>query len=356
MLRCNANLIEAQPNVTGKGQKVMATRVAINGFGRIGRAFFRRAWQIPGIEIAAINDLASLPAAAHLLSFDSVAGAFRRRVANSDTALSVDGMQVPYFSRIRPEELPWQNLGIDLVLEATGLYADRSQASRHLEAGAGRVVITAPSPGSDLTVVMGVNNGEFDPARHRIVSNASCTTNCLAPLLKVLDETLRIERGMFTTVHAYTNGQGLLDQPHADLRRGRRATGSMIPTTTGVLRALYQVLPQLGGKIDGMSIRVPVPNVSLTDLVLKVGRKSASGEVNRILQRAACGVLQGILAHTEEPLVSCDYNGNEHSAVVDGAMTTVIGGDLVRVVAWYDNEAAFTRRLVELVRLVGMRS
>jgi glyceraldehyde 3-phosphate dehydrogenase len=282
-----------------------------------------------------------------------VAGAFRRRVKNSDTALFVDAKQVSYFSLIQPEELPWQSLGVDLVLEATGLYCDRALASRHLEAGAGRVVITAPSRDSDLTVVMGVNHGEFDPARHRIVSNASCTTNCLAPLLKILDETLRIERRMFTTVHAYTNGQGLLDQPHADLRRARGVAGSMIPTTTGVLRALNHVLPQLAGKIDGMSIRVPVPNVSVTDLVLAVSRKSADAEVNRTLQRAAWGELRGTISHTGEPLVSSDYNGNECSAVVDGTMTMVIGGDLVRIVAWYDNGAAFARRLVELVSLVG---
>lgn len=352
MFNC-AYLIEGQRNDADKRKMAMAIRVAINGFGRIGRAFFRRAWHIPGIEIAAIKDLAGPATAAHLLRFDSVAGAFRRQVVNSETALFVDGKQVPYFSRTQPEDLPWQSLGIDLVLEATGLFVDRAQASRHLEAGAGRVVITAPSPDSDLTVVMGVNHGELDPARHLIVSNASCTTNCLAPLLKVLDETLRIEQGMFTSVHAYTNGQALPDQPHADMRRGRGGVGSMIPTTTGVLRAIYHVLPQLAGKIDGMSIRVPVPNVSLTDLVVRVGRKSVSGEINRILRRAARGALRGILAHTEKPLVSSDYNGNEHSAVVDGAMTKVIGGNLVRVVAWYDNEAAFARRLVELVRLVG---
>jgi glyceraldehyde 3-phosphate dehydrogenase len=331
----------------------MAIRVAINGFGRIGRAFFRRAWRIPGIEIAAINDLAGPVVAAHLLRYDSVAGAFHGRVTESDGALAVNGKQVPYYSLTGPEELPWAGLGIDLVLEATGIFTGRAQAARHLEAGAERVIITAPSPDSDLTVVMGVNHCEIDPVRHRIVSNASCTTNCLAPLLKVIDNAFRIEHGFFTTVHSYTNGQVLLDQPYEDLRRCKAGVMNMIPTTTGVLRALYHVLPGLAGRIDGMSIRVPVPNVSLVDLVLTVGRDSSTVEVNRIIRKAARGTLRGILAQCEEPLASSDYNGNEHSAVVDSALTTVIGGNLVRVVAWYDNEAAFARRLVELVRLVG---
>ncbi|HTP66220.1 MAG TPA: type I glyceraldehyde-3-phosphate dehydrogenase [Geobacteraceae bacterium] len=334
----------------------MTLRVAINGFGRIGRAFFRRALGERGIEIAAINDPSGLEIAAHLLHYDSVAGPYRGRIDHNDTMLRVNGKTIPFFCRKDPAELPWRPEGIDLVLEASGIFTARSDAARHLEAGAGMVIITAPSPESDLTVVMGVNHDEFHPGRHRIVSNASCTTNCMAPLLSVIDGAFGIEHGFFTTVHSYTNGQALLDQPHEDLRRARAGALNMIPTTTGVLRALYHVLPGLKGRIDGMSIRVPVPNVSLVDLVLTVGRETDAGEVNRSLERASRGRLRGIIACTEEELVSADYRGNEHSAVVDSLLTAVIGGNMVRVVAWYDNEAAFARRLVELVRLAGKAS
>lgn len=331
----------------------MTLRVAINGFGRIGRAFFRRAHGIPEIEIAAINDLAGPGMAAHLLRYDSVAGFFRHRVTHEDAALCVDGITIPFFSGPDPATLPWRPLGIDLVLEATGVFTARAGAAGHLEAGAARVIISAPSPDSDLTVVMGVNHDDFDPARHLIVSNASCTTNCLAPLLKVMDETFRIREGLFTTVHAYTSGQPLLDRPHEDLRRARAGAGVMLPTTTGVLRALYHVLPGLTGKIDGMSVRVPVPNVSLVDLVMTVGRNTAKDEVNLVLKEAGERALKGIIGLCEEELLSSDFKGDEHSAVVDSALTMVIGGNMVRLLAWYDNEAAFSRRLVELVRLAG---
>ncbi|HEY6839520.1 MAG TPA: type I glyceraldehyde-3-phosphate dehydrogenase [Geobacteraceae bacterium] len=333
----------------------MPLRVAINGFGRIGRAFFRRAWRTRALEIAAINDLADPATAAHLLRFDSVAGTSRWKVGHDDAALVVGGRRIPYYSFRHPGELPWRAEKIDLVMEATGVFTERAQASRHLEAGAGRVVITAPSADPDLTVVLGVNHGELDSTHHRILSNASCTTNCLAPVLKVIDDTLGIERGLFTTVHSYTNGQPLLDTPRTDLRRARGGAMTMLPTTTGATRALYRVLPGLAGKIDGMSIRVPTPNVSLIDLAVTVSRSTTTEEVNAIFKKAARGELRRILSHSEVPLVSSDYNGDDHSAVVDATLTTVTGGNLVRVVAWYDNEAAFSRRLVELARLVGGR-
>ncbi|HEY6008647.1 MAG TPA: type I glyceraldehyde-3-phosphate dehydrogenase [Geobacteraceae bacterium] len=331
----------------------MSIRVAINGFGRIGRSFLRRAWRAPGIEIAAINDLAEPAVAAHLLSYDSVAGRFAGRIRHEPGALIVAGRRIPYFSQRHPEELPWRATGIDIVLEATGVLTRRVQALRHLDAGAARVIVTAPSDQPDITVVLGVNQHELDPGRHWLISNASCTTNCLAPLIKTLDDAFGIERGFFTTVHAYTNGQPLLDLPHADLRRARAAAMSMIPTTTGATRALCQVLPHLEGRVDGLSIRVPTPNVSLVDLTLTVGSRTTAAEVNRLLKSASRRNLRGIIDHLDGDHVSSDMDGNEHSAVVNGSLTTVSGGDLVRVVAWYDNEAAFSRRLVELVRLVG---
>ncbi|ADU97218.1 type I glyceraldehyde-3-phosphate dehydrogenase [Thermovibrio ammonificans] len=327
----------------------MAVKVAINGFGRIGRSFYRIAHSHPEIEVVAINDLTDAKTLAHLLKYDSVHGRFNAEVYAEGDSIVIDGKSIKVYADPNPEELPWGELGVDVVLEATGRFRDREGASKHLKAGAKRVVISAPAKEPDITIVMGVNNKEYDPEKHRIVSNASCTTNCLAPVAKVLLEKFGIVSGFLTTVHSYTMDQRLLDAPHKDLRRARAAALSMIPTTTGAAKAVGLVIPELKGKFNGIAIRVPTADVSLIDFVCEVEREVTVEEVNAALKEAAEGELKGILGYSEEPLVSIDYLGDPHSSIVDGLSTDVINGKLVKVLAWYDNEWGYSNRLVDLI-------
>lgn len=331
----------------------MALRVAINGFGRIGRMVLRAACREKNIEIVAINDLTDVNTLAHLLKYDSVHGTFPGKVEARDNALILNGKVVKIFAVKNPEDLPWKEEKIDLVIESTGLFTDRAKAELHIKAGAQKVVISAPATHEDITIVMGVNHGLYDPKKHTIISNASCTTNCLAPVVKVLQESFGIEKGLVTTVHSYTNDQRILDLPHKDLRRARAAAVSMIPTTTGAAKAVALVLPELQGKLDGMAIRVPTPNVSVVDLVATLNKKTDAARVNAALKRAAKGALRGILGYEEAPLVSVDFNGNRHSSIVDASCTKVMDGNLVKVLSWYDNECGFSNRLVDLMKLIA---
>jgi len=331
----------------------MALRVAINGFGRIGRMVFRAALKEKGIDIVAINDLTDAKTLAHLLTYDSVHGIFPAKVAAGDGELIVNGKSVKIFAIRNPEELPWKKEKIDVVLESTGIFTAREKAELHLKAGAKKVIISAPASGEDITIVMGVNHTLYDPKKHNIISNASCTTNCLAPVAKVLHETFGIEKGLVTTVHSYTNDRNILDLPHKDLRRARAAALSMIPTTTGAAKAVSLVLPELKGKLDGMAIRVPTPNVSVVDLVASLKKKTDVDKVNAALKKASKGALKGILGYCEEPLVSIDFNGNVLSSIVDAGCTKVIDGNMVKVLSWYDNEAGFSQRVVDLFKLIA---
>lgn len=333
----------------------MAAKVAINGFGRIGRNVFRAASSTGEIEIVAINDLTDAATLAHLLKYDSVQGIFPAEVEVVGEDLRVAGKIIKVVREKEPAALPWKALGIDIVIESTGRFTDRGDAVKHLDAGAQRVVISAPGKGADLTVCMGVNHHQYDPARHQILSNASCTTNCLTPVAKVLLEEFGIVKGLMTTVHSYTNDQQILDLPHKDLRRARAAAVSMIPTSTGAARAAALVLPELKGKLDGMAVRVPTPNVSLIDLVVETERPTSVEEVNTAMRRAAEGPLKGILGYSTEPLVSIDYNGCAASSTVDALSTAVIGGNMVKVLSWYDNEWGYSNRIVDLVRFIAGR-
>lgn len=331
----------------------MAVRVAINGFGRIGRSFYRIVHNDPEIEVVAINDLTDAKTLAHLLKYDSVHGKFIEEVRVEGDELVVGGKKIRVYANPNPEELPWKELEVDVVLESTGRFRNREGASKHLKAGAKRVVISAPAKEPDATFVMGVNHESYDPEKHRIVSNASCTTNCLAPVAKVLLENFGIVSGFLTTVHAYTMDQRLLDAPHKDLRRARAAAVSMVPTTTGAAKAVGLVIPELKGKFNGISIRVPTPDVSLIDFVCLVEKNVTVEDVNGALKRAAEGELKGILAYSEEPLVSIDYSGDPHSSIVDGLSTDVINGNLVKVIAWYDNEWGYSNRLADLIKYMA---
>ncbi len=331
----------------------MAVRVAIHGFGRIGRSAFRVAHGRPGILVVAVSDREPLVPLAHLLRHDTVRGRFPEPVEARDGALRVGDRDIPFFQGEEPGAMPWSRLGVDLVLECTGRNTGRERAEGHLAAGARRVVISAPAEGADVTVVLGVNQGDLDPARHRVISNASCTTHCLAPVLRVLLDRFGVRRALVTTVHAYTNDQRLLDSAHPDLRRARAAGVSIIPTTTGAARSVGAVLPELAGRLDGVSVRVPTPSVSLADLTVSLERPASVDGVNGALRQAAEGPLRGILGYTEEPLVSADYQGCPLSAVVDGPQTRLVGGDLLKIQAWYDNEWGYANRLVELALLVG---
>lgn len=333
----------------------MSIRVAINGFGRIGRNVLRSARErgVDDLHFVAINDLAESATLAHLLRHDSVHGRYGGTVEAGDSQLVVDGDEIAVLSERDPADLPWDELGIDVVVEATGRFRSRELAGKHLAAGARKVVISAPASGEDLTVVLGVNDHLYDGERHHIVSNASCTTNCLAPVAKVLLRDFGIVRGLMTTIHAYTMGQSILDGPHKDLRRARAAAQSMIPTTTGAARAISLVLPELAGKLDGMAIRVPTPDVSLVDLVVDVERDVTVGEVNEALRRAAGGDLAGILRVEDAPLVSVDFTGEEASSVVDALSTSVMGGRMLKVLTWYDNEWGYSCRVADLARHVG---
>lgn len=333
----------------------MAIRVAINGFGRIGRVFFRVAHGFNDIEFVAINDLTDAKTLAHLLKYDSVHGIFGADVKAGDNSLIVDGKEIRITSETAPEKLPWKELGVDLVVESTGRFTDKASASKHLEAGAKWVIISAPAKDEDITVCLGVNEEKLDPAVHKVISNASCTTNCLAPVAKVLHNEFGIIRGLVTTVHSYTNDQRILDLPHKDLRRARAAAASMIPTTTGAAKAVGLVLPELKGKLDGMSIRVPTTNVSVIDLVAELKTDVTVEEVNAALKKHADGAMKGYLAYCTEPLVSIDFNGNQHSSTVDALSTKVIEKRMVKVISWYDNESGYSSRVRDLILYISSR-
>ncbi len=330
----------------------MAVKVGINGFGRIGRNIMRAAMKHKDIDFVAVNDLTNAATLAHLLKYDSVIGNLDADVKASGEGISVNGDEFKVLAIKDPAQLPWKDLGVDVVFESTGLFTDRDSAAKHLAAGAKRVIITAPAKKPDVTVVLGVNEGTYDPAKHQIISNASCTTNCLAPLAKVLHESFGIKKGWMTTVHSYTNDQQLLDLPHKDLRRARAAALSMIPTTTGAASAMGEVMPALKGRLDGFSMRVPTPNVSVVDLSAVLEKPTTGEEVNNALRAAANGPLKGILAMSDEPLVSIDFKGNPNSSIVDTAYTKVMDGDFVKVVSWYDNEWGYSNRCVDLLQLL----
>lgn len=337
----------------------MATKIGINGFGRIGRCITRVLFEqnVSDVEIVGINDLTSAETLAHLLAFDSVHGRFSKPVSVKDGALVVGDKRIPVIAEKDPAKLPWKSLGASTVIESTGLFTSREGAQKHIDAGAQRVIISAPG-GSDIdgTFCVGINADKLDAAKHKIISNASCTTNCLAPVAKVLHEKFGIVKGHMVTVHSYTNDQKVLDLPHKDLRRARAAALSMIPTSTGAAKAIGLVLPELKGKLDGTSIRVPTPNVSLVCLTAQVSKKTNRDEVNAALREAAGGALKGILAFEERPLVSNDFIGDPHSSIVDAAQTQVVGDDLVEVQSWYDNEWGFSNRMVDLARLIASKS
>ena len=331
----------------------MALRIAINGFGRIGRKVLRSAIDDNDVEVVVINDLTNARTLSHLFKYDSVHGTYQGSVETADGRLMVNGKSIRTTDIKNPEEFQWDRERIDIVLEATGKFTKRNQAEMHLKAGAKKVIISAPATDPDVTIVLGVNDKTYDPSRHNIISNASCTTNCLAPVAKVLHEKFGIEKGLVTTIHAYTNDQRILDLPHEDLRRARAAALSMIPTATGAARAISLVMPELKGKLDGMAIRVPTPNVSVVDLVATLSKETTTEEVNSVLKEASLGSMKGILGYSEEPLVSIDFNGDTHSSTVDSLSTKVIEGNMVKIISWYDNESGFSQRLIELMKLVG---
>lgn len=329
----------------------MSIRVGINGFGRIGRVVARAALESRDIEIVHINDLTDTKTLAHLFKYDSVHGTVKGEIEHGEGYISLNGRKVTVSAVKNPAELPWKDKKVDLVFECTGIFTKREAAESHITAGAAKVLISAPATGEDITVVKGVNDSLLKP-EHKIVSNGSCTTNCLAPVAKVLNDTFGIRTGLMTTIHAYTNDQNVLDLPHKDLRRARAAGLSMIPTSTGAAKAIGLVLPELKGKLNGFSVRVPTPNVSLVDLTVHVNKKTTVEEVNTALRAAAQGPLKGVLAYSEEPLVSIDYNGCTASSTVDALSTMVIEGDMVKVVAWYDNETGFSYRMLDVARLM----
>jgi glyceraldehyde 3-phosphate dehydrogenase len=328
----------------------MALKVGINGFGRIGRNIMRAALKNDDIDFVAVNDITDARTLAHLLKYDSVLGNLTAKVEARDGAIVVDGDELKVLAVKDPAQLPWKDLGVDIVFESTGKFTKREDAAKHLAAGARKVVITAPATGPDVTVVLGVNDGDYDKNSHHVISNASCTTNCLAPLAKVLNDSFTIRHGWMTTVHAYTNDQNLLDLPHKDLRRARAAAMSIIPTTTGAAKSVGEVLPALKGKLDGISMRVPTPNVSVVDLVAILDKKVTVDELNGALKAAADGAMKGIIEFCTEPLVSIDFRGNPHSSIIDSAYTKVMDGNFVKVLAWYDNEWGYSNRCVDLLK------
>jgi len=330
-------------------------KVGINGFGRIGRNVFRAALNNPEVEIVAINDLTSVDTLAHLLQYDSTHGKFEAKVEAAEGALIVNGKEVKVFSERDPGNLPWASVGAEIVVESTGIFTAKEKAEAHLKGGAKKVIISAPATNEDITIVMGVNEDKYDPAQHTIISNASCTTNCLAPFAKVLNDTFGIVKGMMTTIHSYTNDQNVLDLPHKDLRRARAAAENIIPSTTGAAKAVSLVLPELKGKLNGMAFRVPTPNVSVTDLVAEVSRNVTVEEVNAALKEAANGRLKGIMNYSDEPLVSSDYNGDPASSTIDALSTMVVEGNMVKVVSWYDNEWGYSNRVVDLAAYIAKK-
>lgn len=327
----------------------MAVKVGINGFGRIGRNVFRAALSNPGVEIVAINDLTDANMLAHLLQYDTIHGSLNEKVTVDGDYLVVDGLKVKVLAERDPAQLAWGELGVEVVVESTGRFTKRADAAKHLEAGAKKVIISAPASDEDITIVMGVNEDKYDAANHHVISNASCTTNCLAPFAKVLHEQFGIKRGMMTTVHSYTNDQQILDLPHKDYRRARAAAENIIPTTTGAAKAVALVLPELKGKLNGMAMRVPTPNVSVVDLVAELEKDTTVEEVNAAFKKASEGELKGILEYSELPLVSTDYNGNPSSSTIDALSTMVMEGNMVKVLSWYDNETGYSSRVVDLI-------
>lgn len=331
----------------------MAIKAAINGFGRIGRNAFRAALKDQELEFVAVNDITDAKTLAHLLKYDSVHGTLDAEVKAEENAIVVDGREIKVFAQRDPAALPWNDLGVQVVVESTGRFTDRAGASKHLQAGARKVIISAPAKDPDITMVLGVNETMYDPVKHAVISNASCTTNCLAPIAKVVMENFGIRHGLVTTIHSYTNDQQILDLPHSDLRRARAAALSQIPTSTGAAKAVGLVLPALQGKMHGLAIRVPTPNVSLVDLVAETERVVTVAEVNAALRKAAEGELKGILGYCEEPLVSSDFNGNPLSSIVDSLSTSVVDGTLVKVLSWYDNEWGYSCRVRDLIKFIA---
>ena len=330
----------------------MSVKVGINGFGRIGRSFLKASIDNENFEIVAVNDLTSPETIAHLFKYDSVAGNFNGTVEVKGNTLIVNGKTITVTSERDPSNIPWDDFGVQIVVESTGFFTKKEDASKHLSSSVKKVIISAPAKGEDKTIVMGVNDDEYDPANHHIVSNASCTTNCLAPIVKILDEKWGITHGYMTTIHSYTNDQCTLDQPHSDLRRARAAALSMIPTSTGAAKAVSLVLPQVAGKLDGCAIRVPTPNVSLVDLVAELDNETTTEEVNAAFKEASQGSMKGYLAYSDEPLVSIDYNGNPASSTVDSLTTKVVDKKLVTVLSWYDNETGYSTRVGDLIELM----
>jgi glyceraldehyde 3-phosphate dehydrogenase len=333
----------------------MSFKVGINGFGRIGRAVLKNILKDPecsNIEIIAINDLTDPATLAHLLKYDSVQGVFPQKVTSNNEEIAIDGKSIRIFSEKEPAKLPWKDQGVDFVIESTGFFTNREGAGQHLNAGAKKVIISAPSKNPDITLVLGVNQETYLPEQHNIISNASCTTNCLAPVAKVLHDNFFIEKGLMTTIHSYTNDQRILDLPHSDLRRARAANVSMIPTTTGAAKAVALVLPEIAGRLDGMAIRVPTPNVSLIDLVVEVKKNTSNKEVNEVFKKAASEGLKNILRVEDNPLVSIDYNGDPYSSIVDGLSTKVMKDNMIKVLAWYDNEWGYSNRVKDLLKFI----
>jgi glyceraldehyde 3-phosphate dehydrogenase len=331
----------------------MAVKVGINGFGRIGRNIMRAAMSDDSIDIVAVNDLTNADTLAHLLKYDSILGNLKAGISAKGDRITVDGDEFQVLSIKDPAQLPWKSLGVDVVFESTGIFTNREGAAKHIAAGAKKVVITAPAKGQDVSIVMGVNEEKYDAANHHIISNASCTTNCLAPIAKILHESFGIKKGWMTTVHSYTNDQQLLDLPHKDLRRGRAAGMSMIPTSTGAAKALHLVLPQLKGKIDGLAIRVPTPNVSLVDLTVETEKDCDVASINAAFRKAANGPMKDILLYSEDPIVSIDQKGDSHSATFDAPLTMAIDKRLVKVTAWYDNEWGYSCRVRDLIKVIA---
>ena len=331
----------------------MPTKIGINGFGRIGRSIFRAAFDRPEMEIVAVNDLTDALTLAHLLKYDSVHGIYHGEIKAYNNGFVVGEKKIKVFCEKDPVNLPWDKLEVEVVIESTGRLNNRSEAQKHLSAGAEKVIITAPAVDEDIMIVMGVNQEKYSPVRHQVISCASCTTNCLAPIAKVLHEKIGLIHGLMTTVHSYTNDQQILDLPHKDLRRARAASLSIIPTTTGAARAVTKVIPELEGKLNGLALRVPTPNVSVVDLTAEVARPTARDEVNTILKEAACGTLKGIIDFCKIPLVSRDFNGNPHSSILDAMSTMVLDGNMVKVVSWYDNEWGYSCRVVDLAEYIA---
>lgn len=333
----------------------MPTKVGINGFGRIGRNVFRAALKHPELEVVAVNDLTDAEMLAHLLQYDTVHGKLDAKVEAKGENLLVDGKEILVLSERNPADLGWGDLGVDIVVESTGRFTKREDAAKHLEAGAKKVIISAPAKQEDITIVMGVNEDKYDPANHHVISNASCTTNCLAPVAKVLNDKFGLRRGMMTTVHSYTNDQQILDLPHKDYRRARAAAENIIPTTTGAAKAVSLVLPELEGKLTGMAMRVPTPNVSTIDLVADLEQDVTVEEINAVLKEASEGDLKGILGYSEEPLVSKDYNGDVRSSIVDAQSTLVLENNMVKVISWYDNETGYSNRVADLAEYIAKK-